>query len=91
MPIKECTGNETQNGVDTVLNEVEDLISTAKGKGVISEDKYDEIMNQAEDIREKNNRLKCMLSSIPPEGSTPESILQEVEEELKTPETTVEA
>lgn len=82
MPIKECTGFETTNEVDKVLDDIQDLISTAKGKGTISEDKYDEIMEQAETLRVGNNKLKCMLSAIPSETTSPESIINEVESEL---------
>ncbi len=81
--LKECTGLETTNDVDKVLDEVEDLISTAKGKGAISEDKYDEIMVQTETLREGNNKLKCMLSTVPSETTSPETILQEVESEIR--------
>lgn len=79
MPIKECTGLETKNDVDTTLDQIEDQISIAKGKGTLSEDKYDEIMNQAETIRSYNNKLKCMLSDIPSEASNPSAIIDEVD------------
>lgn len=82
MPIKECTGIESQNDVDKVLDDVIDLISTAKGKGNLTEDKYDEIMEQADSMRTYNNKLKCMLSEIPSESTSPESILNEVESEI---------
>ncbi len=82
MPIKECTGLETTNEVDRVLDEIEDQISAAKGKGAISEDKYDEIVNQFSSMREMNNKLKCMLAAVPSDTTSPESILQEVETEI---------
>lgn len=82
MPIKECTGLESTNEVDKVLDDVQDLISTAKGKGSITEDKYNDIIDMSEKMREVNNKLKCMLSAVPSETTSPESILEEVESEI---------
>lgn len=79
MPQKECTGRETENETDQMLDTVEDSVSVAKGKGLVTEDKYDEIIQQVSSIRDMNNKLKCLVSEIPQEKTSPESILEELE------------
>ncbi len=78
MQTKECIGERLENAVDTVMNDIEKDISAAKGMGSITEDKYDEIVSQIDAIRDTNNRLKCMIESIPKSEVHPEEIVEEV-------------
>ncbi len=78
MQNKECIGERLENAVDTVVNDIEKDISAAKGMGSITEDKYDEIVSQIDNIREVNNKLKCMIESIPKSEVHPEEIIEEI-------------
>lgn len=78
MAEKKCIGERLENAVDTVVSDIEKDISAAKGIGSVTEDKYDEIMSQIDTIREVNNRLKCMIESIPKSDVHPEEIIGEM-------------
>ncbi len=78
MVEKQCIGERLENAVDLVVNEIEKDISSAKGIGSITEDRFDEIISQIESIREVNNRLKCMVESIPKSDVHPEDIVDEM-------------
>lgn len=80
---KECSGDEftekTESALDTMLEEM----SIAKGTGRISEDKYDELVEQATTIREANSKIKCIVDNLPKETVTPESIVSDIDDEIK--------
>lgn len=78
MQEKKCIGERLENAVDTVVSDIEKDISAAKGIGSITEDKFDEIVSQIESIREVNNKLKCMVESIPKSDVHPEEIMEEI-------------
>lgn len=80
---KECSGDEftekTESALDTMLEEM----SVAKGTGRLSEDKYDELVEQATTIREANIRIKCIVDNLPKETVTPDSIVSDIDKELQ--------
>lgn len=65
MPRIGCAGDEMTSAVDDVLDKTEKYLSTAKGFGRLTEDKYDEAISQVEQIREANDKLKCIRDTIP--------------------------
>jgi len=80
--IKECTGDEFTETTETTLDSMLEQMSIAKGKGQISEDNYDEIVEKTNVIREANNRIKCLVDNLPKETVTAESIISDVESEI---------
>lgn len=80
MNDKPCSGDNLTVETDAVLDNVLEAMSVAKGKGLLTEDKYDEAVEQADNIRKANSRLKCLIDSIPKEEVNPVSILEEVQE-----------
>ena len=76
---KECAGDETTEQTDTVINQIIDRMSVAKGKGQLTEDKYDEIVEHAKAISEANKKIKCIIDSIPVQTVSPEAIIKEME------------
>ena len=81
MP-KECSGDEFTEATESTLDSMLEQMSIAKGKGQLSEDNYDEIVEKANTIREANSRIKCIVDSLPKETVTPESIISDVESEI---------
>lgn len=82
---KECSGTETEAAIDTLLDEIEEKISVAQGKGALTEDKHEEILSHVGEMRERNSKLKCLLSEIPSSAPEPESIVKELEEMIESP------
>ena len=78
MLTKACIGERLENAVDSVVDDIEKDISEARGIGSITEDKYDEIVNQIDAIKEINNKLKCMVESIPRSDVHPEEVVEEI-------------
>lgn len=78
MPRKECNGAEIKNHIDEILDEIEDTSSLSKGKGLLTEDKYDEIMSHVEGIKSLNNKMKCILDNVPHSEVEPEGIVEEM-------------
>lgn len=78
MPRKECNGAEIKNHIDEILDEIEDTSSLAKGKGLLTEDKFDELMTQVEQIKASNNRMKCIIENVPKSEVEPEGIVEEM-------------
>lgn len=79
----ECVGNDTTEATDSTIDSILEQSSIAKGKGQLSEDKYDILVEQANIIREANSRIKCIVDNVPKESVTPESILFDVDTEIK--------
>lgn len=77
---KSCIGQNITNPVDEVLDSIEKDISVAAGKGLLSEDKYNEISDEIETIRNSNDVLKCLVESIPKEEVNVEDIVNEIGE-----------
>lgn len=87
----ECAGGEQETEIDSLLNEIEEKISVAKGKNLITNDRHDEIITQVSDMREINSRLKCLVSEIPDEKVEPSDFLSEIDERVGvSPETVKE-
>ncbi len=80
---KECEGNEFTEATESTLDSMLEQASTAKGKGQLSEDSYDELVEKATMIREANSRIKCIVDNLPKETVTPESIIHDVDTEIK--------
>lgn len=80
---KECTGDEFTEATESTLDSMLEQASIAKGKGQLSEDNYDELVEKANTIREANSRIKCIVDNLPKETVTPESIISDVESEIK--------
>ncbi len=75
---KACNGASIVNEVDNALDETEEKLNTAAGKGLITEDQHDETIGQINSVREMNNKLKCMVASIPESGTaSPEEIIED--------------
>ena len=79
---KECVGNEFTEATESTLDSMLEQMSIAKGKGQLSEDKYDELVDNANTIREANSRIRCIYDNLPKETVTPESIISDVESEI---------
>lgn len=82
MVVKPCVGEAITNDVDEILDLKEDYISTAKGTGRITEDKYDILVDSINEIRSINNKIKCILETIPQSEVSPESLVKEIQSEL---------
>jgi len=80
---KECTGDDFTEATETTLDSMLEQAHIAKGKGQISEDNYDELVEKANTIREANSRIKCIVDSLPKETVTPDSIVADIDDELK--------
>ncbi len=81
---EECSGDNFTEATESTLDSMLEQMSIAKGKGQLSEDKYDELVEQAHAIREANSKIKCIVDNIPKETVTPESIISNIEEEIKS-------
>ncbi len=79
---KECEAGETETAIDSLLDEIEEKISVAQGKGALTEDKHEEISGHVKEMRDANSKLKCLMSSIPTAAPEPESIVKEIDEKL---------
>lgn len=80
---EECNGNDSTEATESTLDSMLEQAHIAKGKGQLSEDSYDELVIQAKTIREANNRIKCIVDTLPRETVTPESIISDVESEIR--------
>lgn len=80
----ECSGDNFTEATESTLDSMLEQMSIAKGKGQLSEDKYDELVEQASAIREANSKIKCIVDNIPKEIVTPQSIVSDIEEEIKS-------
>lgn len=78
----ECSGNELTEATDSTLDSIIEKAHIEKGKGRLSEDKYNELIDQADSIRDANKRIKCIVDNIPKETVSPESIISEVDEKI---------
>ena len=79
---KGCSGDNFTESAESNLDSMIEQASIAKGKGQLSEDKYDELVEQANIIREANDKLKCIVDNLPKETTTPESIISDVDSEI---------
>lgn len=79
----ECSGDEFTEATDSTLDSIINQANIAKGKGQLSEDNYDELVEQAKTIRDANKRIKCIVDNLPKETVSPESIVSEVDEIIK--------
>ncbi len=79
---KGCSGDNFTESAESNLDSMLEQASIAKGKGQLSEDKYDELVEQANIIREANDKLKCIVDNLPKETVTPESIVSDIDEEI---------
>lgn len=80
---KECSGDDYTEATESTLDSMLEQAHIAKGKGQISEDNYDELVEKADIIRDANNRIKCIVDSLPKETVTPESIVSDIDKELQ--------
>lgn len=80
---KDCTGDQYTEATEATLDSITEGSSIAKGKGQLSEDNYDELISQVATIREANNRIKCIIDNLPKETVTPESIISDVEDNIR--------
>ena len=80
---KGCSGDEFTEATESTLDSMIEQAHIAKGKGQISEDNYDELIEKANLIREANSRIKCIVDNLPKETVTPESIVSDIDEEIK--------
>jgi len=78
MPIKPCVGEAITNDVDEILDLKEDYVATAKGTGRLTEDKFNSIMAGISEIRNINNRMKCILETVQESTVNPETIVEEI-------------
>lgn len=82
MPVKGCSGDDLTEATEIIVDETIEQMSVAKGKGLITEGQYDEVVEQANKIREANQRLKCIADSVPKEIVNPENIVSEIKEDI---------
>lgn len=82
MTEKECSGDNFTEATDSTLDSMLETMSIAKGKGQISEDNYDELIEKTNIIREANSRIKCIVENLPKETVTPESIVSDIDNEI---------
>ena len=75
----ECTGNEFTQNTESSLDVMIEKAHIIKGKAQISEDAYNELMSVSDILRESNNKLKCILDTLPRESVTPETIMDDVD------------
>lgn len=80
---KECSGDEFTESAESNLDSMIEQASIAKGKGQLSEDNYDEFIENTNIIRAANSKIKCLIDSLPKETVTSESIIQDIESEIK--------
>ena len=80
---KECSGDNFTEATDSTLDSMLEQASIAKGKGQLSEDNYDELVEKANVIREANSKIKCIIDNLPKETVTPESIVSDIDNEIK--------
>lgn len=80
---KECSGDNFTEVTESTLDSMLEQMSIAKGKGQLTEDKYDELVEQANTIREANSKIKCIVDNLPKETITPESIISDVDDEIQ--------
>jgi hypothetical protein len=80
---KGCSGDEATTATESTLDSTVEQMSIAKGKGQLSEDKYDEIITQVNTIREANDRIKCLVDTLPKESVTPESIIDDIDSDIE--------
>ncbi len=81
--LEECSGDNYTEATESTLDSMLEQMSIAKGKGQISEDNYDELVEKANIIREANNKIKCIVDNLPKETVTPESIVSDIDSEIK--------
>lgn len=79
---KGCSGNDDTLATESTLDLTVEQMSIAKGKGQLSEDSYDELISQVNTIREANDRIKCIVDTLPRETVTPESIVSDIDSEI---------
>lgn len=79
---KGCSGDNFTELAESNLDSMLEMMSISKGKGQLSEDKYDEFVEQAGIIREANDKLKCIVDNLPKETVTPESIVSDIDTEM---------
>lgn len=77
-----CSGDSFTEATESTLDSMLEQMSIAKGKGQLSEDHYDELIEQASKIREANSKIKCIVDNLPKEIVTPDSIISDVESEI---------
>lgn len=79
---KGCSGDNFTESTDSTLDSMLEHASIAKGKGQLSEDKYDELVDYTNTIREANDKLKCIVDNLPKETVTPESIVSDIDTDM---------
>ena len=80
---EECSGDDFTEATEATLDSMLEEMSIAKGKGQLSEDSYDELVEKANTIREANSRIKCIIDGLPKETVTPESIVSDIDNKIE--------
>jgi hypothetical protein len=72
-----CSGDNSTAETESIVKQTINQMSIAKGKGLVTELQYDEIISQANSIILANERLKCIIDNIPKETVYLEEIIKE--------------